>query len=73
MEEANKRDTEVARGLIAAKRKDRALLVLKMKRVREQQLETAEKYLLNVQQVRVCGASQHGSTELGGVIGMCRR
>lgn len=68
LEEANKRDTEVARELIAAKRKDRALLVLKMKRLREQQLQTAENYLLNVQQVRVCRASQHASLELRGAL-----
>jgi hypothetical protein len=51
LEKAKEKDATVARELIAAKRKDRALLVLKMKKLREQQLETAQKYFLNVLQV----------------------
>eukprot|EP00884_Botryococcus_braunii_P006950 jgi/Botrbrau1/16256/Bobra.0066s0041.1 len=51
LEKARDKDSAVARELVSAKRKDRALLVLKMKKLREQQLDSAQKYFLNVLQV----------------------
>jgi hypothetical protein len=45
----------VAKELIAAKKRERALLALKKKRLREGQLEQIDAYLLNVEQARAGG------------------
>lgn len=45
------RELAIARELIAAKRRERALLALKKKKLREGQLEQIDAYLLNVEQV----------------------
>ena len=45
------REVAVAKELIAAKKRERALLALRKKRVREGQLEQIDAYLLNVEQV----------------------
>ena len=45
------REVEIARELLAAKRRERALLALRKKRLREGQLEQIDAYLLNVEQV----------------------
>ena len=42
----------MAKELIAAKKRERALLALRKKRLREGQLEQIDAYLLNVEQVR---------------------
>ena len=44
------RELAIARELIAAKRRERALLALKKKKLREGQLEQIDAYLLNVEQ-----------------------
>ena len=46
------REIAVAKELIAAKKRERALLALKKKRLREGQLEKIDAYLLNVEQAR---------------------
>lgn len=46
------REIEVAKELIAAKKRERALLALRRKQLREGQLEKIDAYLLNVEQVR---------------------
>ena len=45
------REIELARELLAAKRRERALLALRKKKLREGQLEQIDAYLLNVEQV----------------------
>lgn len=45
------REIEIARELIAAKKRERALLALRKKKLREGQLEQIDAYLLNVEQV----------------------
>ena len=47
------REIAVAKELIAAKKRDRALLALRKKRLREGQLEQIDAYLLNVEQVHL--------------------
>ena len=44
------KELALARELIAAKRRERALLALKKKKLREGQLEQIDAYLLNVEQ-----------------------
>ena len=46
------REIEIARELIAAKKRERALLALRKKKLREGQLEQIDAYLLNVEQAR---------------------
>jgi len=46
------KELAIARELIAAKRRERALLALKKKKLREGQLEQIDAYLLNVEQAR---------------------
>lgn len=53
IEELIAREVAVAKELIAAKKRERALLALRKKRLREGQLEQIDAYLLNVEQVRV--------------------
>ncbi len=45
------REIELAKELLAAKKRERALLALRKKRLREGQLEQIDAYLLNVEQV----------------------
>jgi charged multivesicular body protein 6 len=45
------REFEIAKELLAAKKRDRALLALRKKKLREGQLEQIDAYLLNVEQV----------------------
>ncbi|KAK9903474.1 hypothetical protein WJX75_006433 [Coccomyxa subellipsoidea] len=45
------REIEIAKELIAAKKRERALLALRKKKLREGQLEQIDAYLLNVEQV----------------------
>lgn len=45
------REIALAKELIAAKKRERALLALKKKKLREGQLEQIDAYLLNVEQV----------------------
>ncbi len=45
------REIALAKELIAAKKRERALLALKKKKLREGQLEKIDAYLLNVEQV----------------------
>ena len=47
------REIAVAKELIAAKKRERALLALRKKRLREGQLEQIDAYLLNVEQVHL--------------------
>ncbi|CAK0786879.1 hypothetical protein CVIRNUC_010093 [Coccomyxa viridis] len=51
LEDLIARELAIARELLAAKKRERALLALKKKRLREGQLERIDKYLLNVEQV----------------------
>ena len=46
------KELAIARELIAAKRRERALLALKKKKLREGQLEQIDAYLLNVEQAK---------------------
>jgi hypothetical protein len=46
------REVAVAKELIAAKRKERALLALKKKKLHEQQLDRVDAFLLNIEQVQ---------------------
>jgi hypothetical protein len=46
------REVAVAKELIAAKRKERALLALKKKKLHEQQLDRVDAFLLNIEQVK---------------------
>lgn len=50
MEDLIARELAIARELLAAKRRERALLALKKKKLREGQLEQIDAYLLNVEQ-----------------------
>ncbi len=52
LEDLIARELAIARELLAAKKRERALLALKKKRLREGQLERIDKYLLNVEQAR---------------------
>jgi charged multivesicular body protein 6 len=45
------RETEVARGLLAQNKRDRALLALKKKRLQENRLDQLDAYLLNVEEM----------------------
>jgi len=45
------REIEIAKELVAAKKRERALLALRKKKLREGQLEQIDAYLLNVEQV----------------------
>ena len=45
------RDVELARQLIAEKRRQQALLSLRKKKLHEQRVDTLDAYLLNVEQV----------------------
>ena len=47
------REIAVAKELIASKKRERALLALRKKRLREGQLEQIDAYLLNVEQVHL--------------------
>ena len=46
------REVETAKELLAAKKRERALLALRKKKLREGQLEQIDAYLLNVEQAR---------------------
>ena len=50
LEDLIARELAIARELLAAKKRERALLALKKKRLREGQLEQIDAYLLNVEQ-----------------------
>ena len=50
LEDLIARELAIARELLAAKKRERALLALKKKRLREGQLERIDAYLLNVEQ-----------------------
>ena len=52
------KELALARELIAAKRRERALLALKKKKLREGQLEQIDAYLLNVEQASAMQAMQ---------------
>lgn len=47
------RELQIARQLIAQKKRDRALLFLKRKKIQEQQMERLDAWLINVEQL-VC-------------------
>jgi cell division protein FtsL len=51
------KELAIARELIAAKRRERALLALKKKKLREGQLEQIDAYLLNVEQASFAAGS----------------
>ena len=53
------RELAIARELIAAKRRERALLALKKKKLREGQLEQIDAYLLNVEQASALQSCTH--------------
>ena len=50
LEDLITRELAIARELLAVKKRERALLALKKKRLREGQLEQIDAYLLNVEQ-----------------------
>ena len=54
------REIELAKELLAAKKRERALLALRKKRLREGQLEQIDAYLLNVEQVGGHSSLCHG-------------
>jgi hypothetical protein len=68
-------DIIVARTLIAQKKKERALLALKKKKLSENQLQNIQSYLVNVEgMVSVIGigaAGVGGSGVLGGELARC--
>ena len=45
------RELQIARQLLAQKKRDRALLFLKQKKIREQQIERLDAWLINVEQL----------------------
>ncbi len=45
------RELQIARQLIAQKKRDRALLFLKRKKIQEQQVERLDAWLINVEQL----------------------
>lgn len=57
MEDLIAKELAIARELIAAKRRERALLALKKKKLREGQLEQIDAYLLNVEQASFAAGS----------------
>ena len=51
MEKVIARETEIARELLQAKRKDRALLAIKKRKLQEAQLAQVDSWILNVDQM----------------------